>query len=269
MKKNEIVELQVTQNEVRLSDLQVKYKLPQIKFDTTLLEKEVEDVIKKYSVQNQEADEAKRSVARLNTHAKELNDCGIKFDQIISQPIKDFRESLNVLVRKISKAAVDVKIQTDKYEADRKTAKRAEITKLNSWEPYMVFDEKWLQKTFLIKDIEANILDQKENFLKNVEKIEKTCESLGLFAEKYLKRLSEKTDIGAIIRSIENDGEVKKQYEKPIPIVVETIITTETVNRAVEVEDVRKTTIVFEASQVELQMLYDFANKNNIKYKKI
>jgi hypothetical protein len=257
-------------NEIKLSQLEIKYELPSIEVDLAPLKAEVDAIVEQYQgwiVQEDDLESAKKTIAKLNSTAKALNDKGIEIERAIAKPITDLRESLKVLTKRLESVSKEIKTQTETYEEQRKIDKRNEILSHEHWASYMVFDEKWLNKTFAIKDVEVELLRQKGVFQNNCLLITATCEGLGLAVDKYLQQLVNRIEVNQIIANITNDNQVKKQYQN----VVEAPQTVETPIKAVDTSDTSTypLTLRFTATRTQLNLLKEFLIKNSIKYEKV
>ena len=70
--------------------------------------------------------------------------------------------------KELKELAEGIKSQLETYEEKRKETKKEEILALPEYDSeYMVFDDKWLNKTYEMKDIINDLECQKMSFNKN------------------------------------------------------------------------------------------------------
>lgn len=256
-------------NEIAIKEISVEYELPSIKYDLDPLRKQVELIKEKYSglvISEQDLPEAKKITAQLNKVSKEINRKKIDIANAIKQPITDFEMELKEIVKEVESVASEIKNQTDDYEQQRKEAKRQMILGLDLWADYMVFDEAWLNKTTTITDIELNLKAQQTIFQNNSLLITTTCKGNSLNPDKYLQMLVDKYPIQQIVDIINNDIQVKNEYqeqpnnEKPeFPFAVE------------DTQDTTKMafTLKIYGTKTQLKALRQFIDDNGMTYDKL
>ena len=135
----------------------------------------------------------------------------------------------------------------------------------------MQFNDKWLNKTYAIEDIEKEIDTQRKLFTNNSLLIANTCQAYELNSEKYLNMLKNKQDIETIIAMINNDFNTKKEYTlKDIAKKVEDDLPF----AKQDFEDVADVelltyTLQLKGTRLQLKALKQFLQDNDIEYEKV
>lgn len=121
--------------------------------------------LKDYTAENYigKVDEAKRDKAELNAAEKALNAKRLELEREFMRPFLTFKDTINETCKAIKEASGKIDVIVKEVEAQEKEKKRAEIQKIWDAQKFTlyglerVFIDKWLNKTYKIKDIEAEI----------------------------------------------------------------------------------------------------------------
>lgn len=252
----------------------IEYQLPNIKYDLSDLKENIEKVKQEYSdftVSNENIPKAKKLKSKLNKLVKEINRKRIDISKVIKQPITDFESEIKDLTKEIETVSVNIKNQLDEFDNATKEKKKQEILNHDLWQDYMLFNEKWLNKSFSMKDIEKEMKLQEQNYSNNALLIATTCQNLELNSEKYLEMLTNHKNIQEIIELINNDKQVKNEYLDR-QTEIEEIDTQEMINDIKE-ETKNQTKITYTLKLVgtvtQLKALKQFIVDNGIEYEKV
>ena len=182
------------------------------------LEKFVEEKLKEYTPDNYkgDADAAKKDRATLNKSKKTLAQERIKVIKELMKPFEDFETRCKALEKNIDAAAVALDEIVKAKEAAEKEVKRAGIVEFFNTRQFSlvplekIFDDKWLNKTVKMKDIQEEI-DAK---IKKIYADIKTIEAFGVDVETLKPLYLETLDIGATIERGRTIKENRERLEK-------------------------------------------------------
>lgn len=186
------------------------------------LETFVQEKLKEYTPENYkgDADAAKKDRATLNTSKKTLAQERIKVVKELMKPFEDFETRCKALEKNIDAAAGALDEIVKAKETAEKELKRAGITEFFNTRQFSLvpleklFDERWLNKTVKMKDVQEEI-DAK---IKKIYADIKTIEAFGVDVEALKPLYLETLDIGATIergRTIqENRDRLAKEAEE-------------------------------------------------------
>ena len=182
------------------------------------LEKFVEEKLKEYTPDNYkgDADAAKKDRATLNKSNKTLAQERIKVIKELMKPFEDFETRCKALEKNIDAAAVALDEIVKAKEAAEKEVKRAGIVEFFNTRQFSlvplekIFDDKWLNKTVKMKDIQEEI-DAK---IKKIYADIKTIEAFGVDVETLKPLYLETLDIGATIERGRTIKENRERLEK-------------------------------------------------------
>ena len=162
-----------------------------------------------YLVQDEtEVSNAKKIVANLNSIEKSLSDQRIAFVKEISKPTIEFETAVKTICAGIHSVSTGIAEQVKMFETAEKERKRAEILSLPEWAEYMVFDERWLNKTYLLDAVKKDLENQKSLFQTNCTIIKTNAEIGGLDSADYLNALANGTSIEEITAAMKHDHDL-------------------------------------------------------------
>lgn len=159
----------------------------------------IESALPKYDVANyneSNIDIAKKDKAMLNKASKVLNDKRIELEKQFMEPFSEFKEIINDTCKLIKTATDKIDTVVKESEAKEKEAKKVEIGKF--WEEqdfnlvslHKIFDEKWLNKTFKMKDVQKEIIDIINKIKDDIITIEAIGIDVDLLKSLYLDTLN-------------------------------------------------------------------------------
>lgn len=256
-------------NELQIKELEVKYELPTIDFNLDPLREQVNQIAKQYKgwvVDENDLPQAKKITAQLNKISKDIGRKRIDIAKAIKEPITLFENELKEITAVVDSLANEIKNQMDDYETERKEQKRQEIIESESWADYMIFNEQWLNKTYDFAEIERDLNSQRTIFENNALLIATTCKGVGLNVDKYLLMLTERKPIQEIVELINNDNQVKQEYQEQTPTPQQTPI--------ISVEEAQDTTVLsftlkVYGTKTQLKALRQFIDNNGLTYEKL
>lgn len=141
--------------------------------------------------------EAKRDKAELNAAEKLLNSRRLELEREFMRPFVTFKETITETCKAIKEASAKIDAVVKEVESREKEAKRAEIRAI--WEKQgftlydldRIFDQRWLNKSYKIKDIEGEIIAAINRALGDLKIIEALpAEDVPLIKMVYLDTLS-------------------------------------------------------------------------------
>lgn len=142
--------------------------LPQeITFNYEELKAELTDKVQKYETMvytDDQIKEAKEDKANLNKLKKALNDERIKREKEYMKPFNEFKAQINEIIAIIDKPVMIIDKQVKEYDEKRKAEKRIKIGAYWDSTEHVdfislakIFDERWLNTGYSMKQIEADI----------------------------------------------------------------------------------------------------------------
>jgi hypothetical protein len=141
--------------------------------------------------------EAKRDKAELNAAEKLLNSRRLELEREFMRPFVTFKETITETCKAIKEASAKIDAVVKEVENREKEQKRAEIRAI--WEKQgftlydldRIFDQRWLNKSYKIKDIEGEIIAAINRALGDLKVIEALpAEDVPLIKMVYLDTLS-------------------------------------------------------------------------------
>lgn len=159
----------------------------------------IEKALPKYDIANyneSNIDIAKKDKATLNKASKVLNDKRIELEKQFMEPFSEFKEIITETCKLIKTATDKIDVVVKESEAKEKQAKRDAIDKIwNSVGSILfplskIWDEKWLNKTAKLKDIEKEILDKINKVNDDILTIEAIGSDVDLLKSLYLDTLN-------------------------------------------------------------------------------
>ncbi|MBA4155046.1 DUF1351 domain-containing protein [Flavobacterium sp.] len=159
----------------------------------------VEKILPNYDIANyneSNIDVAKKDKATLNKASKVLNDKRIELEKEFMEPFSEFKEIINDTCKLIKTATDKIDSVVKESEAKEKESKKIEIGKFwdaqdfNLVSIYKIFDEKWLNKTAKMKDVQKEILEKISKIKDYIITIEAIGSDIDLLKSLYLDTLN-------------------------------------------------------------------------------
>ena len=256
-----------------IKQFNVEYKLPSIKYDLTELKEQIKQVKEQYGnlvVGEDDIPKAKDIRANLNKLNKEMSRKRIDLVKNIKEPISEFENEIKVLEIDIKETSEKINEQIKDYEEKEKRDKLDLIVKSDLWEDYMIFDEKWLNKTYNFTEIEKELKQQEQTFSNNALAIATTCQNLKLDSEKYIEMLKKHSPVNEILQQITSDRELLNKHS--VDTKIEKVEIKENINETIE--DAKNETIIsykleIFGTKTQLKALRQFIDDNGMTYEKI
>jgi len=200
-------------NDLITEMVHIQYNEPKLGYDLTDLKRNVEQVIKQYDnyviLDENEVASAKKVIANLNKFAKQISDGRIAFATKYMEPLTTLENELKAITGQIKETSDKIKKQADAFVQKEKDEKKDAILAFSEWKQWMLFDEKWLNKTVSTDDILSDIDKQQKVHDANVLTIKTLTLSFGLESSKYIYMLEDiHTDIDDIVNRIKDDYEL-------------------------------------------------------------
>ena len=197
------------------------YQLPEvIQFNFEELKRELTEKVQKYETivyTDEQIKEAKADKAQLNKLKKALNDERIRREREYMEPFNEFKNKVNEIIEIIEKPVGLIDQQLKEFEEKRKADKRVEIgtfwtaQEKPEWLTLPnVFDEKWLNASYSIKQVEKDI-ETKLNVIKG-DLI--TLESLDDFAYEAVEAYKRTLDVNFAIAEGKRLADLQKRKEQ-------------------------------------------------------
>ena len=279
--------------------LEIKILTPQDKFLSAVefnydeLKQGLQENLEKYQnlvFTEETMKEGKDTRAKLNKLKKALNDKRKDIKQQCLEPYNAFETKINELIALVDKPALAIDNQIKAYEEALKEAKKQEI--INYFNSKSLFgdlikidhpcfwDEKWLNATKKIKDVEFEI-DNKittiNEGLKTIDSTFKDSEFKPQMRDVFLKTL----DIGKALNEktrLENQKKAEEEYKRKQEEIakqkaeeqkkVEPVIVEEEIKEEIKQEEIKKwKTFSVEVNKEQFIKIRKFLIDNNINYK--
>lgn len=241
-----------------------------IEFNHEELKKEISESISKFQglvVTEDAIPAAKADRAKLNKFKGAIDDKRKEIKKAYLAPYNEFESKCKELTALVDEPIKAIDNQIKAFEEEQKTAKQNLINEYYSltmgdlekvYPLSLIWDNKWLNATFKIKDVQSAIDDTKEKIKRDTEVIK----SLKSHDEDYLLGIYAKTlDISAAITEQQKIEEMRK-------ITTKESKETESIVEFKEVEKEIPYTVNYQitASQYKIKLLENFMEKNGIKY---
>lgn len=276
--------------ELNEKDLQLvvsKQELGTLETNALAIKEKVKELLPNYDSKNYSStniDKAKEDKALLNKTSKVLNDKRIELEREFMKPFESFKEIIKETTDLIKTASSQIDVIVKDVENKEKEEKKDEIIKifnekikeLSDLIPFeRIFDEKWLNKTAKIKDIESSIetkLEQIRNDLITISELHSKYEIE--LKNDYLKHF----DLGLIIRKnselIQKEEALKAQTEETEKVIEEA--KEEKMQKMAEevvptkiVEDTKTYVLKITGTTSQLKALRKFLEINGMSFEKI
>jgi hypothetical protein len=224
----------------------------------------VENKIKEYSVDDYQGDakQAAKDKAELNAAAKTLNDRRIALEKEWNMPFQEFKDIITETTNMIKTASGKLDAIVKAKECEEKELKRNEITELWNAKNFnlvsldRVFNPKWLNKTYKIETVAADIDLIINGITKDLEALENFGEDTAILKDLYLSTLNLQTTLNkgaelkanrerlAALETEKKAAETQKQTEtnqKQTDFAEKKNVETVEVKESPKVETVKKT----------------------------
>lgn len=278
----------------------INKQLPEIEFKGyEEIKKQLEEDVSKYQnyiVTEDTLDVDTKLRAELNKKAKAIDDKRKEIERLVSEPIKEFKAKCDVLKNLYTKVSQKIDVQIKKFEEERKEKKKEEIFALldklskekgleDKYKSLIEFDDRYLNKTYEMKDIEKDLIEkiefqllQQKEEKANIETIKKQVElvnqntKIKLEAEDFIQKLDYMPFQEIILQITEKSRKIEEQ-EKKLQQEIEIDPTANTIN--IPKVEVKENESVFEyklkiiGTKSQLVTLRKFMETNNISYEKL
>lgn len=227
---------------------------------------------------------AKQDRANLNKLVKAINDEKIKVKNKILEPYMEFETQCKELMEIVKSATENIDTQIKEFEQKKKDEKLSEITnyfgeRVGTYKDFisfdLIFNERWLNVTYDIKQVQADIdhvIAKTKNDLMTIDSIVKNEETNTQVRVFYFRHINNPSVLGEALNEAKRIEatkvkltEMKKQQE--VEKAKQTIIP-----KQESPEQLEKTyELCFKTYMTKEQMLKlkEFFISNNIKYEKI
>ena len=156
-------------------------KLPQkLEFNYEDLKAELTERVREYQTAIYTEDmikQAKADRAKLNSFKKTLNDARIRLEREYMEPFNDFKSKIAELMGIVDAGSNAIDIQINDFDDKRKSEKQENIIKMFNacmsdleWlRPDMVWNQKWLNASYSMKQIETDLYNTKTVIIDELE----------------------------------------------------------------------------------------------------
>jgi hypothetical protein len=272
-------------------------KMEAIKFNYEELKAGLEKSLAKYKnvIYTEETiKEAEEDRAKLNNLKKSLNTEKIKIKKEFEVPCKEFENKVKELIELIDQPASEIDKQIKAFEEKTKSKKKEEIktiyeANIGDYEKLIplekIYDSRWENKTYKLKDIEKEIKDIVEKANNDIAVIESLkSEFVFQIKDTYFTAL----DLGKALvekERLERQKELLKPKEEIVENVVEEVPSNENITEkskanddavdsiiyAVDMNEAKeekrvKITFTVECTESQLLALGQYMKDNGIKY---
>lgn len=263
-----------------------EFILPKLEIrDYEILKKAIEEDNEKYNgyivtEQTLEADTKKR--IELRKQAKAIDEKRKEIEKQISAPIKQFKLDCDILKNMYENSADILDTQIKVYENKTKEKKKLQINKIfneligkeaisNLINLDMLFDERYLNKTYDLEDVEKDLFNKIKKIVNDLQAIKDLNSEYEVsLTNSYLKNF----DLSSIIAENKKLQELKKETvkveEKQEEIKEEKV--QKMLSTKVEVENidpVKTYTLRITGELSKQKKLKEFLELNNMKYERI
>ena len=261
--------------ELKINEMQ---ELKPIKFNYEEIKQELELQLQKYKnlvFEESDIQEAKKTRADLNRLKKQVNDKKIEVKNEFIKPYTDFETKIKEIISMIDEPCLEIDKQIKAFEEKQKELKKQEILKIYEenikdlkeiLSLQKIWNEKWLNATYKIRDIELEILgtiNKVKTDLKVIEDMKSEFEIQ--LKDKYLLTL----DLTSVMQEksrlekIKEITESKKQQE--IKIEKQEVKTENAFDNIIR-NTKTKMRLTLEITEIQKQQLTRWLEQNNISY---
>ena len=274
-------------NENELTLVVSKQELGVLETNALAIKEKVESLLPNYDSSNYDInniDKAVKDRALLNKTSKALNDKRIALEKEFNKPFENFKaiikETTDLIKTASSKIDEVVKEVENKDKEDKKKAIlvifESEVKELKDVLPFeRIFDERWLNKTFDIKDVESAITSKLEQIRADLITISELHSKYEIeLKNDYLMYF----DLGLIIRKnsdlIQKEELLKNQKEESEKVIEEKkeekmieMATTKVEEKMID--PIMTYTLKITGKKSQLVALKTFLNVNEMQFEKV
>lgn len=230
--------------------------------------------------------DAKKDKAMLNNTAKALNTKRIEIEKEFLKPFTEFKEIVGDTVKLISDCSSKIDLVVKESEQKAKEEKRSEIENIWLTKEFIlvpiskIFDEKWLNKTSKIKDINLDIDAKISKIKDDIVTLETIGEDVELLKSLYLDTLNINSTIqyANTLKAnrekarIEAEERLKEDQKQTSPIENNPFVKNEDVKAIHNLQEEKE--LLTRAMKVwgtreQIIALGNFMNSNGIRFEKI
>ena len=237
----------------------VTFTKPTINYDLGEIKTEIERLNSLYGnliIKEDDIPNMKKEIAQINKIKKAISTKRIDTVKEITEPIKTFESELKGFEKTLTEMYSKISEQVKTFENEQKQARKEEIMQWDEFKVFMVFEERWLNKSTSDNSIKADIQNQQMAYDNNVKLIESTCNLAKLESGKYIQMLNNKAEINEIITLMQNDKDLLETYDK---------IEEET--KTIEIEKTFTTEVLTISCGVnQMKELKEYMTKNGIEF---
>lgn len=208
---------------------------------------------------------AKKDRAALNKVAKSLSAKRIDIKKQYTSELTQFEDTVKSYEKQIKTTSSAIDEQIKAYEEKQKEEKRQAIIELAEYkqvQDYIMFDEKWLNKSYKFDDIIAELVQAKESIDKDINIVKMACTDKSLEADKYIERLKQ-MELAQVLERINEDYALLHE-KAPEPEAVEEIDPDE-----IKQEELLEIVRVLKGTKTQLVKLKEYADKIGVTIEKV
>ena len=189
--------------------------------------------------------EAKDERAKVNSLMKKLKENRIETVKLFKEPIQDFEDTSKRIEKLLEESAGIIDSSVKKFDLEQQEIKRKAIEEkietireqfMQSYVEYakylheleIIYDNRWFNKTFKDKDLEADIVNQFNAKVDDLDAFKRDAQTIVDFfnaadtehklnKEVYIERFKHCRDVNTIINDIKTDLELKKEVTIVVP----------------------------------------------------
>lgn len=254
---------------------------PGIRFEITnfdLIKSSLADLLAQYAnfELTDNISEAKDLRARLNKVSDALNTKKISVKKAYLEPYEYGEGQIKELISMIGNVSTNIDIQIKKFEENAKNKKREDITNLfNTFENprkvplAKIFNEKWLNATVTLKNVEKDII----TFFEKLESDIVTIESLVVDEFRRADTIALYVDYLDMGRAIQEEKRIYDFNHRPAPtpiVQAPKVVVEPKVEATVEVDEAEPTeefVLAISGTKSQLLEVRDFLKSKGIAYK--
>ena len=221
---------------------------------------------------------AKEDRADLNRLKKALNDERIRRQKEYMKPFDNFKAKIDEIIGIIDKPVLAIDKQIKEYEAIKQDEKKASIEEMfknmlfPEWMTVeQIWNPKWLNASTSMASIETELLNQKNDIIRNCQ----TLATLPNYSHEavlfYQKTLDVSGALAKVTELADIEAKKKKMLETCIPVPEQSpVIEVERIQKE-EAAPEPKMWVGFEAylNKTQAALLKDFFNENNIDFRPV
>lgn len=212
-------------NELKLNV--VEFTPTPIKWNQEEVSQVVNEIVAKYEgleFTEEDVAAAKKDRAALNKVAKNLSSKRIAVKKEYSKELVEFENGVKELENKIKDTSSNIDAQIKAFEQKEKDQKREAIEELEEYKlvsDYVVFDEKWLNKSVKFDDIIEELNAAHDQINKDINVIKMACTDKGFESDKYIERLKQMELTDVLTRINEDYALVNQKEVEEVEEVIE------------------------------------------------